>query len=99
MPGLAQFPIDADRWPLVRYRFDLEADRAFSHDMVVEGGKARMEPSENALADVSLHCDRATFVLMMYKRLTLDSLGLMAHVTVEGDQTLVTVLDQWLKQP
>jgi hypothetical protein len=67
--------------------------------MVVEGGEARIEPSENALADVSLRCDRTTFALMMYKRLTLDSLGLMAHVTVEGDQTLVTVLDQWLKQP
>ncbi len=98
MPGLSQFPIDTDRWPLVRYRFDLEADCAMSYDMVAEGGKARMEPSGNVLADVSLQCDRATFVLMMYKRLNLDPVSLPTQVTVEGDQALVAALDQWLKQ-
>ncbi len=99
MPGLAQFPIDANRWPVVRYRFDLKADRAFSYDMVVESGKAHMERLENALADVSLSCDPATFVLMMYKRLTLDPITSQAQVTVEGDDALVAVLNQWLKQP
>jgi hypothetical protein len=98
MPGFAQFPMDADRWPVVRYRFALEADRTRSYDMVVEGGKARLEPAEDALAEVTVHCDRATFALLMYKRLTLDPLGAPAHVTVEGDRALVTVLDQWLKQ-
>ena len=98
MSGLAQFPIDADHWPLVRYRFDLGVDRACSYDLVIEGGKARMEPSENALADVRLRCDQATFALMMYKRLTLDAIGSPARVTVEGDQALVAVLEQWLKQ-
>lgn len=98
-PGFAQFPIDADRWPLVRYRFNLEADRTLSCDMVVEGGKARMEPSANALADVSLRCDRDTFALMMYKRFSLDPISSPARVAVEGDPALVAVLDQWLKQP
>jgi SCP-2 sterol transfer family len=99
MPGLVQFPLDANRWPLVRYRFDLEADRACRYDLVVAGGKARLEPSENAPVDVSLRCDRATFVLMMYKRLSLDPGGAPASVTVEGDHALVAALDQWLQQP
>jgi uncharacterized protein (TIGR03083 family) len=99
MPGLAQFPIDADRWPRVRYRFDLQADQLPSYDMVVEGGKARMEPSGNALADVSLCCDPATFLLMMYKRLSLDCIDSLNPVTVEGEPSLVAVLNQWLKQP
>jgi hypothetical protein len=80
-------------------RFNLEADRALSSDMVVEGGEARVEPSENALADVSLRCDRTTFALMMYKRLTLDPPGSPPRVAIEGDPSLVAVLDQWLKQP
>ena len=99
LPGFAQFPIDADRWPVARYRFALAADRARSYDLVVESGKARLEPSENALADVTVHCDRATFALMMYKRLTLAPAVAQGRVTIEGDHELKAVLDQWLKQP
>ncbi len=97
--GLARFPIDTKHWPLVCYRFDLRADGGLSYDMVVEGGKARMEPSKDTSADVTLYCDRATLILMMYKRLTLDSVASPERVTVEGDQALVSILDQWLSQP
>jgi hypothetical protein len=98
MSGLSQFPVDADLWPVVRYRFDLEGESELSYDMVVEGGKARMELSENMCVDVNLHCDRAAFVLMMFKRVNLASLSLMPHVTIQGDQALVTSFDQWLQQ-
>jgi uncharacterized protein (TIGR03083 family) len=97
--GFATFPIDTDRWPWIRYRFDLEADQAPSYDVIVECGKARMEPSGKGPADVILHCNQATFVLMMYKRLTLAPAIAQSRVTIEGDHTLVVVLDQWLKQP
>ena len=83
----------------MRYHFDLRADSALCYDLIVEGGKARMEPSENALADVTLRCDRATFALMMYKRLTLDPAVSQGRLTVEGDQALTAALDQWLQQP
>jgi uncharacterized protein (TIGR03083 family) len=96
--GFATFPIEADRWPWVRYRFDLEADRTPSYDVIVERGKARMEPSGKEPAEVTLHCDRATFALMMYKRLTLDPAVAQGRVTIEGDHVLVAILDQWLKQ-
>jgi len=97
--GFATFSIEADRWPWVRYRFDLEADRAPSYDVIVERGKARMEPAGKEPAEVTLHCDRATFALMMYKRLTLDPAVAQGRVTIEGDHALVSVLDQWLHQP
>jgi hypothetical protein len=97
--GFATFPIDAERWPWVRYRFDVEAERAPSYDVIVEHGKARMEPSGQEPADVILHCDQATFALMMYKRLTLDPAVAQDRVTIEGDHALTAVLDQWLQQP
>jgi uncharacterized protein (TIGR03083 family) len=97
--GLATFPINADRWPWVRYRFDMEAVGALSYDIIVERGTARMEPAGKELAEVILHCDQATFALMMYKRLTLDPAVAQGRVTIEGDYALVSVLDQWLKQP
>lgn len=97
--GFAMFPIDAARWPLVRYQFALGAESALRYDLIVEGGKTRMEPSGQGSADVTLSCDQATFALMMYKRLTLDPTVAQGRVTVEGDPALVAVLDQWLKHP
>jgi uncharacterized protein (TIGR03083 family) len=99
LPGFATFPIDAARWPMVRYQFALGAEKAHSYDVIVEGGKARMEPSRPGSADVTLRCDQATFALMMYKRLTLDPAVAQGRVTVEGNPALVAVLDQWLKHP
>jgi SCP-2 sterol transfer family len=99
LPGFTQCPIDAERWPVVRYRLALAAARARSYDLVVESGKARLEPSDNARAAVTVHCDRATFALMMYKRLTLDPAVAQGRVTIEGDHALTAVLAQWLKQP
>lgn len=97
--GTARFPIDAARWPWVRYRFDLAADRVPSYDIIVESGKAHMEPSNQASAEVTLHCDQATFVLMMYKRLTLNPAVAQGRVTMQGNHALAAVLDQWLQQP
>jgi uncharacterized protein (TIGR03083 family) len=99
LPGFATFPIDAARWPLVRYQFALGAEKARGYDLIVEGGKACMEPSGQGPTDVTLRCDQATFALMMYKRLTLDPAVAQGRVTVEGDPALVAVLDQWLKHP
>jgi hypothetical protein len=97
--GFAAFPIDAHRWPWVRYRFDVEAERALSYDVIVERGTARMELSGQEPADVTLRCDQATFALMMYKRLPLDPAAVQGRVTIKGDRMLTAVLDQWLKQP
>lgn len=97
--GFATFPIDTAHWPLVRYQFALGAASACSYDLIVEGGKPRLEPSVQGPADVTLRCDPATFVLMMYKRLPLDPAVAQGRLTVAGDHTLVAVLDRWLKHP
>jgi hypothetical protein len=97
--GFARFPIDADRWPLMRYQFDLRGERPQRYDLIVEGGKTRLEPARNVPAEVTLHCDPATFTLMMYKRLTLAPAVSSGRLTVAGDEALVAALDQWLHQP
>ena len=94
--GFASFPIDADRWPLVRYQFDLQEEQARRYDLIVEAGKTRLEPAGNVPAEVTLHCDQATFALM---RLTLAPAVASGRLRVEGDETLAAVLDQWLQQP
>jgi uncharacterized protein (TIGR03083 family) len=97
--GFASFPIDAGRWPLVRYQFDLQGEGVRRYDLIVEGGKARLEPAGNVPAEVTLHCDPATFALMMYKRLTLTPAVSSGRLTVAGNQALAAALDQWLQQP
>jgi uncharacterized protein (TIGR03083 family) len=91
-----QFPTDTGHQSLVRYRFDLGGESALRYDVIVEGGKARMEPSADAPADVTLRGDRATFALVIYNRLTLDSAVAQGRMTVEGNQALARVLDQSL---
>jgi hypothetical protein len=97
--GFRAFPIDTDRRSRVRYRFDLEVDRAPGYDLIVEGGKACMVPSGKEPVDVILRCDWVTFALMMYKRLTLDHAVEQGRVSLDGDDALAALLDRWLKQP
>jgi uncharacterized protein (TIGR03083 family) len=97
--GFANFPLDADRWPVVRYRFALQGEGARHYDLIVEGGKARLEPAGDVPAEVALRCDPATFVLMMYKRLSLAPAVSSGRLAVEGDEVLAAALDRWLQQP
>jgi uncharacterized protein (TIGR03083 family) len=93
---LIKFPIGTVRQPLVRYQFDLRADSTLRYDVIVKGGNARMEPSGSLPADVTLLCDQTTFALMAYNRLTLQTAVAQGRLTVEGEESLVAVLEQGL---
>jgi uncharacterized protein (TIGR03083 family) len=94
--GFVTFSMDAGLPSMVRYRFDLGGESALRYDVIVEGSKARMEPSADAPADVTLRCDRATFALLLYHRFTLDSAVAQGRLTVDGNQALARVLEQSL---
>ena len=63
------------------------------HDVV-----AHLEPANDTMAGVTLRCDEETFALLMYKRLTLGPATAQGRAVVDGDQKLITALDEWLKQ-
>jgi predicted lipid carrier protein YhbT len=79
----------------LRYRFDL---RDMGADIVVTGDKARMEPPGEAPANLYVHGNAETFVLLMYDRLSLDAAITTGSFKVEGDLERVLVLDfdRWL---
>jgi uncharacterized protein (TIGR03083 family) len=56
-----------------RYRFKLTGVVAGEHDLVVEGGEFRFETPGSANTSRTFRCDTATFVLLMYGRLTPES--------------------------
>ena len=69
----------------VRYRFDVTGSAPSRSDIVIEGSQARLEAAGDAPAHVTLHCDTASYVLVMYGRLRLEDAVAAGRVVVEGD--------------
>jgi uncharacterized protein (TIGR03083 family) len=97
VPGYATFRLDARAPMPLRYRFALTGAAPSTHDIVVEHEMARMEPAGTAIPHVTFRCATDIFVLMMYRRLTLEPILAAGQLVVEGDQGLTAAFDRWLK--
>jgi len=98
LPRYAAFRLDARQPTPVRYRFVVTGVVPSTHDLIVEHGKVRMEPAGGAAPHVTFRCETGTFVLMMYRRLTLHAVMAAGQLVVEGEQGLIAAFDQWLKE-
>ena len=94
--GFLTFPRDTGSPAPVRYRWDLGVDSTLRYDVIVDGGQGRLEPAADASAAVTLRCDRTTFALVLYSRLTLDAAVAQGRVAVAGNPALAQVLAQSL---
>lgn len=72
----------------VRYQFELSGEAPSKHDIVVEGGKAHLQPAGSASPDVTFRCDTETFVLLAYERITMAEAIVGGRIAVEGNQEL-----------
>jgi uncharacterized protein (TIGR03083 family) len=97
VPYLRAFHLEAACPPLVRYRWEITDGKAETHDIVVEHEQCAMEPGGANAANVTFRSNAETFVLLMYRRLLLETALAAGQVVVEGDQELTGVFDQWLK--
>ena len=96
-PWTIPFPSRATASGPIRYRFDLTGMGADGQDVVVEGDKARMEPSGEAPANLYVRGgDTEAFILLIYGRLSLDSAIAAGSFKAEGDLELVPDFDRWL---
>jgi hypothetical protein len=96
-PWRVPFPRSIPASGPIRYRFDLTGMGAAKRDIVVEGDKARMEPSGAAPADLYVRGDTGACVLLLYGRLSLGSLLTAGSFKAEGNMTLLYDFDQWLE--
>ncbi|MCH8281579.1 MAG: SCP2 sterol-binding domain-containing protein [Chloroflexi bacterium] len=80
----------------IRYRFEMTGPGAGNQDIVVEAGKARVEPAGPDGANVTIRCDTGIFVLLMYGRLTLESARQDGRLEVQGEPALTSAFDRWL---
>ena len=97
VPWGTEFRGSPDRPEHLRYRFEMTGPGASNQDIVVEGGGARVEPAGPDAANVTIHCDAGTFVLLMYGRVTLESARRDGRLEVRGEPALTSAFDRWLK--
>ena len=72
-----------------RLRFELTGAAPGSYDIVAGGGqKAYMEPASDKSPDTIFGCDTQTFVLLVYRRLSLEKLMAAGLMVVSGDTSL-----------
>ena len=86
-PWAVAFPDTSDSQGPIRYSFELTGVGARTLDLVVEDNKARLAHDGEDLASVSVSCDMGTFVLLMWKRLSLESAkssGRLSQRTIKG---------------
>ena len=81
----------------LRYRFAMTGAVPGTHDIVVEGDTARMEPAGALEASVTFRCDIETFLLLMYSRLTQETAIAGGRLAREGDPQVAAAFDQWFK--
>ena len=73
---------------MVRYRWQLTGAVPGNHDIVVEGGHARMEPAGTPVAGVTFTCDASTFALLTYGRVDYARSVSIGQVSIQGDPGL-----------
>jgi uncharacterized protein (TIGR03083 family) len=81
----------------IHYRFVLTGAVPSTHDIIIGNGTVRMEPMGMVAPHVTFYCETERFVLLIYRRLTLESMQAARQLVIEGDHRLTTVFDQWLQ--
>jgi len=97
IPQLASFRLSTTQPAPVRYRFEVRGEVPGTYDFVVEEAQVYLEPAGSAVANTTFRCETDTFILMMYKRLTLHEGTAAGRVSAEGESGLIADFAQWLR--
>lgn len=81
----------------VRYRFVVTGPGPRQSDIVVDGTSLHMEDAGGTTAQATLHCDAATYVLLIYGRPHLEAALASGQVRLEGDRDLALAFGQWFR--
>jgi uncharacterized protein (TIGR03083 family) len=95
VPALRGFRAGAKLSTPIRYRFEVSGPESNTYDIFVEGDTARFETTKSDKATVIFRCDIATFVLVMYGRLTQRAAMDSGRLTGEGDDQLIQTFGQY----
>jgi uncharacterized protein (TIGR03083 family) len=97
-PGVGTFRLDTGAPRPARYHFELTGAVPGTYDILVDNDTARIVSVGPATPHVTFRCTAEIFVLLMFRRLTLEPVMRVGHLTVEGDPGLTAAFDRWLKR-
>ncbi len=90
------FHLPAGQSAPVCYRFELRGTLPSSHDLIIANGRARLEPAGATRPQVTFQCETESFVLLLYRRVTLEAALAAGSVAVEGDPAFTRAFARWL---
>lgn len=96
-PGYGGFRLAPEWSGPVCYRFELKGIINSPHDILVENDRAHFESAGATTPQVIFRCETALFILMMYRRLSLDEALASGALSIEGDQALTLAFERWLQ--
>ncbi len=88
------FRPDANRARPIRYRFEMTEPVAAITDIRLSSESAVVESDRTAEANVTFHCDTATAVLVLFRRVSFAAAIADKRVRVEGESELATEFGQ-----
>jgi hypothetical protein len=97
-PSVGTFRLDAGAPRPARYRFAFTGAVSGTYDILVENDTARIASVGPATPQVTFRCAAEIFVLLMFRRLTLEPVMRAGHLTVGGDPGLTAAFDRWLQR-
>ncbi len=88
------FRPDASRSTPVRYRFVVTESVAVRQDIVLSREGGRCEPASARKADVTFRCTAETYVLVLFRRCTVEAALRDGRLSYEGDPEIMAAFGQ-----
>ena len=95
MPWFVEFLPDSPLEAPAIFRFHIPQAGT---DLTVVDNRLEISTAAETKADVEFQCDAETFVLLMYKRITLREASEHGRLVANGDDHLIAGFDRWLKR-
>ena len=81
----------------MRFRFEIPGPLPMRQDILVNHDDFVMEGSGDSRADVTVHCDTSSYILLIYGRFNLDWASVIGKATIEGRREQATIFTTWFR--
>ena len=81
----------------MRFSFEIPGPLPMRQDILVNHDDFVMEGSGDSRADVTVHCDTSSYILLIYGRFNLDWASVIGKATIEGRREQATIFTTWFR--
>ena len=81
----------------MRFRFEIPGPVAMRQDILINREDFVLEEPGDSRADVTVHCDTSSYVLLIYGRFNLDWASVIGKARIEGRREQATIFTTWFR--